>query len=258
MMRRLNYTGRRRIPKKKVEVWLNKSDVATYQFECRYDLSDLEFPPEARVFVEAFSLISYMRFDFGTVGHSEPPESTHLTDVLAQPLPKFRLKVVDNRQRYGLLLGVADQIVPNRADLLDEPRQSLLPVDFCDLGDETWRLQLDDWPVLELNQNIDNISEAARASGAFLGLVYPEVVRRVLRHALLVEGVTDPSFDDSAWTSLWLRFACSLPQVTDPPQDDGVAFEARAEAWIDSVVQAFCAEKSAKASLESALAGERG
>lgn len=255
MIRRLNYTGRKRIPRSKVVVHLRQGDDG-YEFDAEFDIDGYHFATDAKVFVEAYNAASYMRFDFGTVAAIVSPENTRLVDVTPRPLPRFRLKVVDVSQRYGLLLGVADQLVPLRLDEELAHKQSLLPVDFTDLEDRAWRLDLSDWPVLELNKRISMIGEAARSSGAFLGLVYPELVRTILTEILFVQEVTDPDFDDSAWTSLWLRYACSLPNVDAPP--DGVSEQARAaqQEWIDTVVQVFCRSRQARQRLTVALARE--
>jgi hypothetical protein len=129
-------------------------------------------------------------------------------------------------------------------------RQSLLPVDFTDLGDQVWRLELSDWPVLELNSRIDAIAEVARSGDSFLALVYPEVVRRILTEIVLEQELTDPGFDDTEWTSLWLRYVCALPGVKLPPE--GVSEQARAlrEEWIEEAVQAFCRARHARRRFE--------
>ncbi len=255
MIRRLNYTGRRKIPRSKVVVRLRRVDEG-YEFDAQFDLDGYQFPADAKVYVEAYNSASYMRFDFGSVGAVSSPESSRLVDVTLRPLPRFRLKVVDVSHQYGLLLGVADQLVPLRPDEELAQKQSLLPVDFTDLADRAWRLDLSDWPVLELNKRIAVIGEAARSSGAFLGLVYPELVRAILTEILFVQEVTDPDFDDSAWTSLWLRYACSLPGVDAPPEGASERARAAQAEWIDSAVQAFCQSRQARQRLADALSRE--
>lgn len=227
-------------------------------FSADYDLEDFRFPRAARVYVEAYNADSYMRFAFGTAGRPDAPRDTRLIEVTPRPLPKFRLKVVDETERHGLLLGVADKIVPLRPDESLEHKQSLLPVDFVDLGERVWRLDTSDWPVLELNNRVENIAEAARSSGGFLGLLYPEVLRRVLTEIVVEQGQTDPGFDDSDWTSLWLRYACSLPGVSAPPAEVTHDAQSRREEWIDAAVHAFCRSRRARARLESAVAKELG
>jgi hypothetical protein len=225
-------------------------------FTADYDLKGMRFPRDARVYIEAYNSDSYMRFDFGSVGEPTVPRDTRLAEITARPLAKFRLKVVDDRDQVGLLLGVADKIVPLRPDESLEHKQSLLPVDFRDLGERVWRLDLSDWPVLELNNRIEGIAEAARSSGGFLGLLYPEVLRRILHEAVIEQQVTDPDFDDSDWTCLWLRYACSMPGVSAPSSGANRQQEELLEEWIEEAVQAFCRTRHARARLEAAVAKE--
>ncbi|NJN05089.1 MAG: hypothetical protein HC814_00010 [Rhodobacteraceae bacterium] len=251
MMRRLNYTGRRRIPRALVSVRLVPSQNGVWSFNAEFELAEFDFPAEARVYVEAYNATSYMRFEFGTVGVRSVPADLRLTEITPSPLPKFRLKVVDGR--LGLLLAVADKLVPLRPEEDETHKQSLLPVDFRDLGDRIWRLDLTDWPVLELNRRIADLGEVARSADSFLALVYPEVVRRILHEALVAQDQTDPDFDDSDWTSLWLRYACSLPGIEPPPEGVGEDADARKEQWIEQTVQAFCRTRDARVRFEHAL-----
>jgi len=253
MMRRLNYTGRRRIPRAQVTVRLVPDPDGVLSFDAEFELSGYDFPPESSVYVEAYNATSYMRFAFGTVGARAVPQDRRLSEITPSPLPKFRLKVVDNRERHGLLLAVADKLVPLRPEEDETHKQSLLPVDFRDLGERIWRLDLSDWPVLELNRRIADLGEAARSADSFLALVYPEVVRRILHAALIEEDQSDPDFDESDWTSLWLRYACALPGVPPPPDDMGADAAARKEQWIEGAVQAFCRARDARVRFERAL-----
>jgi hypothetical protein len=252
VIRRLNYTGRRKIPRSRVTVRLVAAKRGDgYAFHIDYDLHGLGFPDAARVYVEAYNIGSYMRFAFGTVVDRRDPKNVDLRDVTPRPLPRFRLKVVDEQERLGLLLGVADKLIPLRPEEELTHKQWLLPVDFCDLGDRAWRLDLSDSPVLELNNRIEGIADAARAGGAFLGLVFPEVVRGVLSHILFVLGEDDPNADDSEWTSLWLRYALSLPGVGPIPD-----VESERQQWVDDAVQVFCRTRQAREKLEVTLRKE--
>jgi hypothetical protein len=246
MIRRLNYTGRKRIPRSRVIIRLLPVGDTLYAFTAEFDLSGFNFPNDANVFIEAYNVASYMRFPFGTVAQRQDPDDARLLNITPRPLPKFRLKVVDQSKRHGLLLGVADKLIPLRPEEDLANKQSLLPVDFCDLGDRIWRLELSDWPVLELNNRIDGISEAARSGESFLGLVYPEILRRILHEIVIVQDETDPGFDDSEWTSLWLSYVCSLPGVSEPPSGMSEEARARRAEWIEDAIQAFCRSRQAR------------
>jgi hypothetical protein len=250
MIRRLNYTGRKKIARSKVTVRLLPAGNGHYAFSADFDIGEYSFPAEASVFIEAYNSISYMRFPYGLVVQRKEPDDTRLLDLAPRPLPKFRLKVVDQSKSLGLLLGVADKIVPLRPDEDLATKQSLLPVDYCDLGDQIWRLDVSDWPVLELNNRIDGIAEIARSEDYFLGLVYPEIVRQILHEIVIEQDVTDLGFDDTDWTSLWLRYVCSLPGVSEPPSGASEEARARRIEWIEEAVQAFCRSKQARQRFE--------
>ncbi len=256
MIRRLNYTGRKKIPRSAVTIRLLPADDVGYAFEADFNLAPLRFPRDASIFIEAYNSASYMRFAFGTIGNRRDPQDLRLTEVTSRPLPKFRLKVVDQSKRHGLLLGVADKLIPLRPHEDLANKQSLLPVDFCDLSDRVWRLDVSDWPVLELNNRLGAVGEAARTGDSFLALVYPEILRRILHEIVIVLGETDPGLDDSEWTSLWLRFVCALPGVPEPPGGVGDAAQARRREWIDETVQAFCRSRRARQRFATALRRE--
>jgi hypothetical protein len=254
MIRRLNFTGRRRIPRSQVLVRLLPGALGTWTFDAHFSLAGLDLPADASVFIEAYNVTSYMRFDFGTVEELAIPEDRTLSEITASPLPKFRLKVVDRRRRHGQLLAVADKLIPLRSDEDLEQRQSLLPVEFHDLGDRIWRLDVSDWPVLQLNRRIADLGEIARSADWFLGLVYPEVVRRILHTIVLDLGETDPDLDESEWTCLWLRYVGAFPGVGKPPAGDNEGARQRQLQWIDDAVQAFSRAREARVRFEKAIA----
>ncbi len=183
LIRRLNFTGRKKIPKENLVIQLYFNVSGVQEFHAFLDsLKELSLPSEARVFVEAFHRSSYMRFSFGTVGKIIPTTNRSLTEFDQGILPLFRVKVVDQSNEIGRVLAVADKIVPKKTE--DEPTSKicLLPVEYRDLESLIWELDLDDQPVLYLNQRIENIREISRSDKSFMGLVYPEVVRKIFEH----------------------------------------------------------------------------
>jgi hypothetical protein len=254
MIRRLNYTGRRKISRSRVNIRLQPGADGLYSFDVDFDLTGFGFPEESSVFVEAYNATSYMRFAFGTLGRRRDPPDSRLRDITPRPLPKFRLKVVDRTERHGRLLGVADKLIPLRPDEEPANKQSLLPVDFVDLGERVWRLELSDWPVLELNKRVEGIGEMARSGDAFLALVYPEAIRRILHDIVVEQDLTDIDFDDTEWTCLWLRYICQLPGVGAPPAGSSEDARGRKQEWIDEAVQAFCRSRQARQRFKAAVA----
>ena len=105
--------------------------------------------------------------------------------------------------------------------------------------------------MLELNKRVELIGEAARSGGSFVGLVFPEVVRRVLSHVIFELGETDPDADEDEWHCRWLRYATRLPNVGEIP---GTKDER--EQWIEWTVEAFCRAHQARQKLALALQRE--
>jgi hypothetical protein len=240
LIRRLNFTGRRKIPLKNVFVSLvPPANGHARAFEAEFDLLDLGLPPDAKVYVEAYNRSQYMRFDYGTVGHLVVPANRELTLIEPGARPLFRVKVVDHSAEFARILAVADKVVPvTRADI-EENYKSLLHVEFRDIGNQIWKLELDwDWPRLLINERIDDRREIVRSDDAFQALVYPEVVRQILSYVLF-EDISDAETDPDDWPGLWLRFARNLPNVGPPPQGAGEAVIQEKQEWIDSAVDAF-------------------
>ncbi|HSW62827.1 MAG TPA: hypothetical protein VLH56_05920 [Dissulfurispiraceae bacterium] len=237
MIRKLNYTGRRKLPRANLGFQVHSGEDGVSSFWASLSLRGFQLPPDAEVFVEAYRGASYMRFPFGTVGNLVMPENTILDQIPPGGVPLFRVKIV----RDGRLIAVADRIVPHTDADDPKDRLCLLPVEFIDLGDIVWRLDLsEDHPVLQVNAGIEGIREAVRTDSSFFSLVYPEIVRQVLRHILLVENYGDEECDPDDWQGNWLRFAQALPGVSRPPSRNLLAPLLDKEFWIEAAVQAFC------------------
>lgn len=246
MIRKINFTGRKKIPRSRVSIQLLPSENGSRRFDADIDFDGTGLPDGAHVYVEAYHRASYMRFDFGRIGAIEKPKDRELVDIDNTARPLFRVKVVDKTQAFGRILAVADKLAPVDLTDADASKQSLLHVDFLNLRDRIWRLDLDDcdWPTLELNQSIEDIREIARSDSLFSSLVYPEIFQRILDRIVIIDDHADPDCNDDDWPTLWLRFACQLPGVNRPPAgiDDRVKQEK--QEWVKDTVAAFC--RSAK------------
>lgn len=256
MIRRLNYTKRRAVPRERAVIRLVEGPDGRFAFSAELDLAGLRFPPEARVFVEAYRPYACQRFSFGTVGDPDLPSTTLLDEFPPGAVPRFRVKVVDARGAVGRLLGVLDRLVPFKPGDVTSDRIPLLPVEYLDLGEQVWRLDLEDGPVLALNRALPQIGELARTDAAFLALAYPAILRRVLEEVLLVEDHNDPDTDPDDWKSQWLRFALGLPGVSGrPPAGSGDAIRQEKRDWIEAAVDAFCEQRRARSLFERQVGG---
>lgn len=233
MIRRFNYTKRRRIPHGKVSVKLQPGGEAP-SFDASFDLEGLGLPESAKVFVEAHYKSSYQRFDFGTVGSLTAPDKRVLDEVDRGNTILFRLKIVDADGTHGRIVAEADDICPeDTGGGTESARYCILPVNFVDLGQQLWRVRLDDTrPVLEVSA-FPEAESFVRSDPYFIGLVFPEAMRQILSLALDEwEG-----FEDAVeWKANWVRFAKTFA-AEDPP-GEGADDEARHE-WIETVIGEF-------------------
>ncbi len=243
MIRRLNYTGRKKIPTECIRFRI--TDQVPPCFDADLRLDDMDFPAEARVFVDVSQGASTTtrRFDFGTLALLRPPQERSLAGFDPTSL-QFEVKVVESvGHQAGKLLGISTAVRPRQpGDPHDASILPLLPVRLVDLDAQVWSLAFDRArPHLLLNKQVPGIHDMAKTNGMFFSLVYPAVVRSVLTRIIIVEGILDPAEDDlETWTSLWLRWAIArhpdqVPAAGDSPE----LLE-----WVEDVVAAFCKERA--------------
>jgi len=237
MIRKFNYTGRKKIKRSHVGIDILRDSDGRRFFNYRLQLDEMALPENAHIYVEAYHRTAYQRFDCGTVGRRRIPPVRRLDAFSEQTVPLFRVKVVDRSGAHGKILASLDRIRPERVDAIPAGGHSLLFVEYEDLGQTVWMLDLDgNWPVLRLNRRAEDISLVASSDSRFLALVYPEVLRRILTRVLIEDEHSDPDCDDD-WPSLWLKLACTLPGMTPPPP----VGRSDQEAWIDRAVETFSA-----------------
>jgi len=253
MIKRLNFTGRRRIPRDRVDIEVYDGQPRT--FDAAIDLDGTSLPSHAAVFLEAMCAGSNAveRFHFGEVGNIVPPQDRCLRELDGKNV-FFALKIVDRNERFGRLLGIAEHIRPQRAGKQTAAgRRGILPVEPKELGQRLWRLEFTDHEVyLYVNKDVPELVDRVRTDPLFYAVVYPEVVRRVLMQAIS-ENV-DIEEDDDHWPVLWLRFGKNLHPMRDtPPTHD--ATEEEREEWVEDVVEAFCKSHTVRDKYIAAASG---
>lgn len=242
-VRRFNYTKRQRLKRQHLQISQSqRSDDSPLVISAELDLSPYNLPADGRVFVEAYRSAAWQRFDYGTVRTIAPPADCELHDFGTGAGLLFRVKIVEPESDdtvAGRILAQADSIPANQ----EGRPQSILALDTDpDMRDEVWRLDFgdDDWPRISVSGHLvaDRLSFAR--SPAFLSLVMPEALRRIL-HWSLENGL--PEEDD--WhrpRGVWIRFACSLLKQMEPPAelgDEDSGADKRDE-WVDEAVTRFC------------------
>ncbi len=238
MIKRLNFTGRRRIPRHRVEIRLHTGPPRT--FDATIDLQGLELLPHAAVYLEATCAGSALvqRFRFGEVEHIRPPDDRALHQLEGENV-FFTLKVVDRTERFGRILAIAERIRPEASG--DQPqagRRGLLAVQPWKLGQQLWKLEVREFgPCLLVNEDVPGLADRVYSDPRFYAAVFPAVLRQCLQAALADNA--DPEEDDDRWAVLWLRFGRGLhPDREGPPSPDDPVEER--DAWLDAVVEAFC------------------
>jgi hypothetical protein len=234
MIRRFNYTKRRRLPLERVAIELRPGAEAA-SFDAQIDLADLELPPQAKVFVEAHYKASYQRFDFGKVSAVIPPSNRLLDEIDRGSTVLFRIKVVDTSDTLGKIVAELDDISGKSSGTEPAGRECILPVNFRDLGEEMWRLNLEDGsPVLEVSR-FPGAESFVKNDPLFRALVLPEVVRQVLQKILDQEW--EGAEEATGWEGNWIRFIGTFTSESPPAAD---AEEKPRMEWIDAAVRAFC------------------
>jgi hypothetical protein len=254
MIRRLNYTGRIKIHRADVSL-ATREENGSLRFDAELRLHDYELPAEALVFVEAYRQTTWMRFPFGTVANLQPPppEKRLLAEFDSADEIRFRVKVTQARDEH-ILLAAADRIPLGKPEE-DADRDSLLPVSPAELGDELWRVDLDDEPRLLVNKSAAPDWRQLAQSAIFFALVYPAVLRQVLT-SILAGGHRDTD-DETDWRSKWLRFASLLPGMDPqpPPKQEG---EDAALRWAEDAVAAFARKQALKEKFTAAWHSKEG
>lgn len=237
MIRRLNYTGRRKIPRENIHITLFRNS-GVEEFDAVIRTGDLDLPGTARVFVEAHHKSDWMRFDFGTIAAPAMPADRRLTIFYEGARILFRVKVVSAGEDSGKILAEVDRLTPLSPDN-DRDREPLLPVRLVgNLGDQVWRVTWNGGPVLELNKHEPECKHLLTVDSRFKWLVLPEVLRSILTRVLTDEMDEEGEPGEGGPGQRWLDFAASV-YSEQPPESQERDAEI-IEKWVDEVVSAFC------------------
>lgn len=227
---RLNFTGRKRIPRERVNVGVSGSGIDA-MLGASFDFSGLGFPDTARVVLEAQAGWTVQRFEFGTVGQYAEPTDRRLSEFHSLAGVLFRLKVIATGAQDGRLLGVADGIKPS-GDLDQVSQRSFVVVRPHDLGDRVWRVDFDDsQPLLLVNNRLPDHQDFLKRREV-AALVLPAALQSILEMAASV-GAEEESKE--GWHTMVLRLGERLAGRGLPPASE----EEEIERWIDEAVGAF-------------------
>lgn len=251
MIKRVNFTGRRRIPQSCVEIEV--FDGMPRTFSAHIVLTETKLPSDASVFLEAMSAGSSVvkRFDYGIVGAIQAPFDCTLGEIEGENV-FFALKVVDETQQIGRILGIAENIRPIRSGKQTvSGRQGILPIDERRLGQDLWQVEYGEHDVtLFVNSEIPGLKERVRWDPTIYALIYPPLVRMVLNEA--IDRGDSEDEEDGHWPAMWLRFGMSLhpERLKAPSKQDG---DEDWREWVDDVVDAFTSTHSLRDQFVNAL-----
>jgi len=252
MIRKFNYTGRKRVRRDAVAIVLAGGEGDSRRFNAAFDLEGLGLPTDARVYVEAYRASSYKRFAFGTVGNLTPAPDRSLDDIDPNVDLRFRVKVVDEAHGAGRIVGVADGLTPQAPDQDAKKREPLVPLQIVDLGERVWRLSLQEFPdgpvVLQVNSRIADIEHIAKHDRGFRTVVFPSILEQVLTYLLRIDEYD--ADDMQLEVQKWFRFAAEL--VASAPPDDPTL----RDQWITDVVSAFCVRQHVREHFEQSRSQE--
>jgi hypothetical protein len=232
IQRRINHTGRKRIDKSRVEIFL-EGEPGSQRFTASVNFDGLDLPPGAPVHIEAYQRYALQRFGCGTVATFSLPPDSRLTELDGDLPVQFRVKVVDTAGPEGRLLAAVKGIRASNEQPDAEGRERLLPVVSRDMGELPWRvnLQEDSVPELALNNRIPGCIERIRRDPSFQALVFPGAVRSILSWIYWRELVDS----EEEWVTRWLTFAGAIAGEEAPKDGD----QTKVETWIEDVVNAF-------------------
>lgn len=237
--RRINSTGRKKISQDKIGLHLLAPVVGEpLKAKLAIDLESFGLPESAAISVEAYHRSSAMRFDCGTVGAKAIPEVLTLNEIDQAGTVLFRIKVVDSDGQKGKILASADRVRPT-IEGEHMGRKSIFPVDYRDLGQEIWRVEIEEesGPVLLLNSKIPALMHRIHENPLVAGALLPAAFRIVLDY--IADDASEDDEEGTGWKSDWLRFCREDLGVDDDPEDLEDDDDAR-EKWVDQVVHNYC------------------
>jgi len=235
-MRSFNYTGRKKITLDRLLLQISHAGGNKFCIYGEFDLDDLLFPANAKVFVEAYYQANWMRFDFGQVSNIQAPDNTWLTEFEDIEVVLFRVKVTDAEEKK--LLGLADKIRPLLPDEeSDSNRSPLLPVKSTHLKGMPWHIDYsDERPILEIDKSLGNKNAVFREP-LLRSLILPAAYREVLIRIVTIEKNYDPD-DPDVWQTQWLRFSRILGAGKCPDIKENGMLEA--DDWMDDCIARLC------------------
>jgi hypothetical protein len=248
MLKRLNFTDRRRIPRSQVVIRATGDQHGTFT---------LDIPAD----IVADSATQVVYIDVTSAGSSEVlrhrPAVTS-AGISRGPFPlgkldwrraMFDIKVVEvSEGNPGRIVRRAEGIRAFGAgrNAGDDVTMQLLSTARRPLGQRAWLLECGDPVTIVINDSLSMTDDEFAGHPAFTALVFPEICRQALEWAIVTEGrqPADLTFSDHDAASLWLRFALAEssgePFPARPPEGWTLSNRGDLDEWIGFVVDRLC------------------
>lgn len=237
MKRTFNYTNRKRIDRKNVDIKMIDLSDGRKSFTMNLKIDDLDLPLNGKIYVEAYRSNIHQRFSFGKVGNISDKVNILSNFPLGSPV-LFRVLVVDSASKKGLILASVDQVSAD--DQQSGNKVSLLPIKFVqNLGQELWQINfIRERPYLLMNAKIPNIKDRIKNDAEIFSLIFPQAVRQVLFHILVVNEYHPLNFDyqENEFYGYWIQFAIQIN--TSELEEDATVFDK--VQWINETISKFC------------------
>lgn len=234
MIRKFNYTGRRRIHRRNVGLGLRQGRTSMeWQLSAEFRLDEYAFPEDAEVYLEAYRQTYYQRLSVGRVGQLQDVKGLPLTGIDDVEDLLFRVKVVGRAEKGPLLVGEGDRIPVTELNEESVKSHRLLKVRPRDnLDHQLFRVEEEGGQYfVEINKTVEDWRGVAAADW-FRTIVAPGILREVLSHVMIVNGHYEADEGDSpSDATLWMRFASSLPGMTPFDASSSVSGTNADSAW---------------------------
>ena len=236
-----NYTERKRIYEGDVTVRVQEMADGAKEVQMRAELARYNFPHDARARMMANTRSSSWVLFEGRVRDLATPRRERVIDVEDWDAVQFRLRV--SERDGGKLLGTTARF---RLDPVDEDSSGILTVRKGQTGELPYKLELsrDFNPTLVISSELWDKRYQLREDLMFRSIMLPDVVRQVLRFAIVDAGLyehgTADATDDN-WFGDWLEWMDSyegLEGCVDSLEDVEEDSDAKLN-WIDATVSAF-------------------
>jgi len=231
MKKKINFTGRVKIPANELSALVNHENGTISDFKINLDRLR-QFSPEAAMFLEvgAAGSLNTARLSLGRVdGYVNG--KTYQVDQGLEEREFLTLKIVETS---GKILGVGG-FRPSGTEGGDT--ESLLSFVARDLGSIPWMVQFEPSPILCINKNIPNARQLFHDQPQMRAVVLPVALRSIYEYIYFI-GEEDPE-EEGSWAKDWINMAGYYNGNEEVPVR-GKASEEDVQMWIQDVISDFC------------------